>query len=86
MSSTFIVLITFIIALSIGLFLGKMLFDAKNKSEKNILDEKINGLNFQLDTLKEQFSNEKLAFEKQLLNITTEKESIRTEKDALASS
>ena len=74
MSETVLVLISFIIALAIGIFIGKIIFSAKSQSEKISLEEKLN-------TLKEQSIIEKLAFEKNLLQITTEKEQIRTEKE-----
>ncbi|MES2543595.1 MAG: DNA recombination protein RmuC [Bacteroidota bacterium] len=84
MSSPFLVLFSFIVALFLGLFLGKMLFEAKSKSEKSILEEKLNGLLFQLEGLKEQLITEKSISQKQLDNLNTEKEFIRTEKDALS--
>ena len=62
------------IALSIGIFIGKIIFSAKYQSDKNILEEKLN-------TLKEQSQIEKLSFEKNLLQINTEKEQIRNEKE-----
>jgi DNA recombination protein RmuC len=74
MSETISVLISFIVALSAGIFIGKLIFSAKSQSEKNILEEKLNAL-------KEQSIIEKLAFEKNLLQINTEKEQIRTEKE-----
>ncbi|WP_395057523.1 DNA recombination protein RmuC [Flavobacterium sp.] len=74
MNSSILVLITFITALSIGVFIGKIIFSAKSQSEKNILEEKLNAL-------KEQSQIEKISFEKNLLQINTEKEQIRTEKE-----
>ena len=74
MSDTILVLFSFVIALIIGIFIGKIIFSAKSQSEKNILEEKLNGL-------KEQFQTEKISFEKNLLQINTEKEQIRTEKE-----
>jgi DNA recombination protein RmuC len=95
MDSTLIVLLTFIIALAIGIFLGKLLFSAKSQSEKASLEEKANGLLSQINQLKEQFQNErnqfekqiqsdKIDFEKQLALSNSEKETIRTEKESLA--
>jgi DNA recombination protein RmuC len=75
MSETVLVLISFIIALAIGIFIGKLIFSGKSQSEKNILEEKLNAL-------KEQSQIEKISFEKNLLQINTEKEQIRTEKEA----
>jgi DNA recombination protein RmuC len=74
MSETVLVLISFIIALAIGIFIGKLIFSGKSQSEKNILEEKLNAL-------KEQSQIEKISFEKNLLQINTEKEQIRTEKE-----
>jgi DNA recombination protein RmuC len=88
-------LATFIIALAIGVFIGKTLFSAKSQSEKASLEEKSNGLLSQINQLKEQFQNErnqfekqiqsdKIDFEKQLALSNSEKETIRTEKESLA--
>jgi DNA recombination protein RmuC len=74
MSDTVLVLFSFIIALFVGIFIGKIIFSAKSQSEKNILEEKLN-------TLKEQSQIDKISFEKNLLQINTEKEQIRTEKE-----
>ena len=74
MSETILVLVSFIAALFIGIFIGKIIFSAKSQSEKNILEEKWN-------SLKEQSQIEKIAFEKNLLQINTEKEQIRKEKE-----
>lgn len=88
-------LVVFIIALAIGIFLGKLLFSANSKSEKASLEEKINGLFSQINQQKEQFQNErnqfekqiqsdKIDFEKQLATTNFEKETIRSEKESLA--
>ncbi len=84
MLSTISVLAAFIIALAIGIFLGKLLFSTQGKTEKAALEEKINGLNAQLNLQKEQFENNKISFEKQLVQVNREKEIIRTEKDTYA--
>ena len=62
MSDTLLVLFSFIIALIIGIFIGKIIFSSKSQSEKNILEEKLNAL-------KEQSQIEKISFEKNLLQI-----------------
>jgi len=77
-------LAVFIIALAIGLFLGKQLFSANSKSEKATLEEKSNGLLSQINQLKEQFQNERNQFEKQVAALNLEKEAIRSEKESLA--
>ncbi len=84
MNSTIIAVITFCLALAIGIFIGKLLFSARFQSEKIGLEEKLNGLNNQYSSLKEQIVADKLGFEKQLQNSNSEKEIIRTEKDSLA--
>jgi len=84
MNTAIITIITFIIALGIGIFFGKLLFTARSQSEKTSLEEKNIGLNSQLIALKEQLGNERLIAEKQLQLANAEKEVIRTEKDSLA--
>ncbi len=84
MSESIIILATFIIALAIGIFIGKALFSANSKSEKASLEEKVNGLLSQIEQLKQQFQTERIQWENQLRQSITEKESIRTEKEALA--
>ncbi|MEI7509635.1 MAG: DNA recombination protein RmuC [Flavobacterium sp.] len=84
MSTSFYLILAFIIALSIGIFIGKMLFSAKSQSEKASLEEKANGLLAQINQLKEQFQNERNQFEKQLIAANLEKEAIRSEKESLA--
>ena len=66
-------LLAFIIALAIGIFLGKLLFSAHAKTDKASLEEKINGLLQQIESIKNQ------------LNQTVqEREAIRAEKESLA--
>ncbi len=77
-------LLIFIVALAIGLFLGKQLFSANSKSEKASLEEKINGLISQINQQKEQSVLERNQFEKQLFTSNQEKETIRSEKESLA--
>jgi len=76
MSTLLPFLVLFIIALAIGIFMGKMLFSAKSQSEKIFLEEKLNDF-------KEQSLVEKTTLEKQLQQILQEKENIRTEKEAI---
>ena len=65
-------IITFIIALAIGIFIGKVIFSANSKTEKASLEEKINGLLQQIEQLKLQVNQ-----------TAKERETIRTEKEAL---
>jgi DNA recombination protein RmuC len=76
MSNMLPFLLLFIIALAIGIFIGKLIFSAKSQSEKTFLEEKLN-------SLKEQSQMEKTALEKQLQQTLQEKENIRNEKEAI---
>ncbi|TBX65786.1 DNA recombination protein RmuC [Flavobacterium silvisoli] len=73
MNDTILIIGVFILALFIGIYLGKTLFAANSKSEKASLEEKINGLLQQI----EQFKN-------QVSQTIQEREAIRAEKEALA--
>ena len=84
MSTAVFSIVIFIIALSIGIFIGKILFAAQAKSEKTRLEEKLIALNSQLQTAKEQAIIDKSSIEKQLQLSNEEKELIRSEKDSLA--
>ncbi|QYS88517.1 DNA recombination protein RmuC [Flavobacterium davisii] len=84
MSDTLIVLATFIIALGIGIYLGKIIFSASAKTTTATFEEKINGLLSQIEQLKSQFQSEKGTWEKQLSHLNQEKDGIRNEKEALA--
>ena len=66
-------LLAFIIALAIGIFLGKLLFSANAKTDKASLEEKVNGLQQQIEQLKVQVQE-----------TIQEREIIRTEKESLA--
>ncbi len=67
------IIISFVIALVIGIFIGKTLFAAQSKSDKASLEEKVNGLLQQIEQLKNQVGQ-----------TIQERENIRTEKEALA--
>ena len=84
MNAYILTICTFIIALVIGVFIGKLLFTARSQSEKAGIEEKLIGLSSQFAALKELFASEKLVFEKQLQQLNLQKEYIRTEKDSLA--
>lgn len=84
MPESMLILVTFIVALAIGIFLGKLLFTAKSQSEKSGLEERINGFLGQIDQLKIQFQTEKIQFEKSLLQLSSEKENLQKEKESLA--
>ena len=84
MSTVIPFLVVFIIALVLGIFIGKLIFSAQFQSEKISLEEKMIAANSQINQLKEQASIDRSNFEKQMQLNITEKESIRTEKDSLA--
>ncbi|WP_396171652.1 DNA recombination protein RmuC [Flavobacterium sp.] len=84
MSSLLPFLLIFIIALAVGIFIGKLIFSARFQVEKISLEEKLIATNNQIDQINQQFAFEKNAFEKQLGIANTEKETIRNEKDSLA--
>ena len=84
MPESMLILITFIVALAIGIFLGKMLFTAQSQSEKSGLEERINGFLGQIEQLKIQFQTERNQFEKTLSQLTSEKENLQKEKESLA--
>ena len=77
-------LFTFIVALFLGIYLGKLLYAAKFKSEKVSLQERLIANQNHIELQKEQFNSERDIFEKQLQLSNSEKENIRTEKDSLA--
>ncbi|TAF08543.1 MAG: DNA recombination protein RmuC [Flavobacteriia bacterium] len=84
MPESMLILVTFIVALAIGIFLGKMLFTAQSQSEKSGLEERINGFLGQIEQLKIQFQTERNQFEKSLLQLSSEKENLQKEKESLA--
>ncbi|WP_339890038.1 DNA recombination protein RmuC [uncultured Flavobacterium sp.] len=84
MNDSLLILITFLVALAIGFFIGKLLLKAQSQSEKSGLEEKVNGLTNQIEALKNQSISDKTQFEKTLLQVNNEKETIRTEKEVLA--
>ena len=73
MNSPIYILIAFIIALAIGIFIGKLLFSNKSNSEKASLEEKVNGLVSQIEQNKSQIAQ-----------IAKEKEMVQSEKESFA--
>ena len=69
-------LLLFIVALSIGIFIGKLIFSTKSQSEKTFLEEKLNNL-------KEQYQIEKSDWDTKLQQVIEEKETIRNEKESI---
>ena len=79
MSNMLPFLLLFIIALAIGIFIGKLIFSARFLSEKISLEEKLIAFTSQFNQLNEQIIVDKIAFEKQLENTNSEKESIQND-------
>ncbi|PIF31127.1 DNA recombination protein RmuC [Flavobacterium sp. 9] len=77
-------LLAFVVALFLGIYLGKLLFSARAQAEKVSLEERLNANANQMQLQKEQFENERNNFQKQFQLSNAEKENIRTEKDSLA--
>ena len=73
MSASLYIIFAFVIALFIGIFIGKTLLTANSKSDKASLEEKINGLLQQIEQ-----------FKSQLNQTVKERETIRSEKESLA--
>lgn len=77
-------IITFCVALAIGIFIGKMLAVAAAKTESASLSEKLLAANSQSELIRQQQVSDRLNFEKQSERQHSETEILRTEKDALA--
>jgi DNA recombination protein RmuC len=73
MYDNLILIVVFILALAIGIFLGKIIFSANAKSDKAGLEEKLIGLLQQIEQ-----------FKSQLNQTIQERETIRAEKESLA--
>ncbi|SDG79341.1 DNA recombination protein RmuC [Flavobacterium omnivorum] len=84
MSNTLPFLLIFIVALGIGVYIGKLLFVTRFQLEKSSLEEKLITLNAQFNQQREHLMIDKMGFEKQLEAQIVSKELIRTEKDSLA--
>jgi DNA recombination protein RmuC len=77
-------LLIFIVALTLGVVIGKLIFSARFLLEKISLEEKLIAANSQIEQLKELQLADKTNFENQVQLVNIEKENIRTEKDSLA--
>ena len=73
MSASLYIIFAFVIALTIGIFIGKTLFAANAKTDKASLEEKLNGFLQQIEQ-----------FKYQLNQTIQERETIRTQKESLA--
>ena len=72
MSPTISILFVFIIALAIGVFIGKIIFLGKSNSEKALLEEKTRSLSYQIEQSENQFQK-----------VVLERDAFRNEKEAM---
>ncbi|MFY7730626.1 MAG: DNA recombination protein RmuC, partial [Flavobacterium sp.] len=84
MPETIIIIVVFIIALAIGIFIGKQLSVSKAAADQKVLEERNLSQLQLIDQLKTQSANEKQLVEKQLVQVNAERDAIRREKDSLA--
>jgi DNA recombination protein RmuC len=83
MPDTIIILFAFIIALAIGIFIGKAMFTAKASADSKVLEERHNSLQQTIEQLKQQAIVERQNIEKQVNLLQNERNDLRTAKDAL---
>lgn len=84
MPETISLLLAFVIALAIGVYIGKIVFSSKAAADKKVSEERNNSLLTQIEQLKQQSQNELLGLEKQLVQAHAERDSLRQAKDALS--
>jgi len=84
MTEIIIPLASFVIALAIGILIGKLIASSTIKLQKASLEERLNGLHTQIDQLKIQNQQNSILAEKQLQQIILERENLRVEKEVLA--
>lgn len=83
MPNTISLLLAFIIALAIGIYIGKLVFSSKAASDKKVFEERNNSLQLHIEQLKQQAQNELLGLEKQLVQSNADRDSLRQAKEAL---
>ena len=83
MPETLTVLLAFLIALGLGIFIGKALFTAKASADSKVLEERHNSLQQTIEQLKQQAVNERQNIEKQVALLQNERNDLRTAKDDL---
>jgi DNA recombination protein RmuC len=83
MPDTIILLLAFVIALAIGIFVGKAVFSSRGIAENKVLQERNNSLLSTIEQLKQQSQNEVLGIEKQLVQAHAERDSLRNAKEVL---
>ena len=84
MFQTILVLAVFILALGIGVLLGKKLFSMQSQLEKSQLEEQIKGILAKVELQKKQLESDRTQFEKQIQVFELEKEALRKEKEGIA--
>ena len=83
MPETLVILLAFITALAIGIFIGKIIFSAKAVSDNKVAEERHNSQLAFIEQLKNQAANEKTNTDKQFALIQQERDGLRQAKDAL---
>jgi DNA recombination protein RmuC len=83
MPDTIIIFFAFIVALAIGIFVGKAMFTAKASADSKVLEERHNSLQQTIEQLKQQATMERQNIEKQVNLLQNERNDLRTAKDAL---
>jgi DNA recombination protein RmuC len=84
MPDTLVLLAAFIIALAIGVFIGKAVFTSKAEADKKVYEERHNSQQLYIEQLKAQAANEKQVIEKQFSLLQEERDGLRQAKDALS--
>ena len=83
MQTYIIITLSFIIALFLGIYIGKLLFSSKFYAQKTILENNINTKQEQIDHLQKNFNNEKDDFIIEKNNLVKEIDVLRAEKENL---
>jgi DNA recombination protein RmuC len=84
MPETLTLLLAFIIALALGVFIGKAVFTAKSAADKKVFEERLNSQQLHIEQLKAQAENNRLAVEKQFTLLQEERDGQRQAKDSLS--
>lgn len=84
MSDNITILFAFIIALAIGVFIGKAIFAGKAASEKKVLEERNNSMLQQIEQQRQQTASEKLIAERHYQQLEEDRNNLRIAKEALA--
>jgi DNA recombination protein RmuC len=84
MNTIIITLLSVAAALAAGIYIGKLIFASRVNSASAALDEKLLAMTAQYNLLREHQASERAIFEKQLEQVMSDREKIRTEKDSLA--